>query len=145
MNTDHPATPDAPSARQAGTLPRILVVDDSKVSRMVSCGQLRTQLPGVMVVEAADTQEARQQIAAHQPDWLILDHNMPGETGLDLAAALRPQQPALRIALLTANVQDATRARAAALGVDFFAKPINAALIAAVISRLSAPAPEPSA
>jgi CheY-like chemotaxis protein len=145
MNTDHPSTPAAQPAATDGRLPRILVVDDSKVSRMVSCSQLRTQLPGVQVLEAADTEEARRQIEAHRPDWLLLDHNMPGETGLDLAAALRPAHPALRIALLTANVQGTTRDRAAALGVEFFAKPINATLIAAVIDRLSARAPEPSA
>lgn len=115
----------------------VLIVDDSKVSRIMSAGLLRKLRPGIRIIEAGNADDARALVAAEQPQWLVLDHNMPGTSGLDLAAELVPQHPGLRIALLTANIQEATQSRAAAIGIQFFRKPISESVIADVITRLS--------
>ncbi len=114
----------------------ILVCDDSKVSRIMSSGLLRKLAPGCVIQEAANTDEALAVLARGGVQLLVLDHNMPGRSGLDLAEELRSSQPDLRIALLTANVQEATQQRAAAAGVQFFGKPITQAVIAAILSQL---------
>lgn len=122
------------------TSPRtVLIVDDSKVSRIMSAGLLRKLSPGIRIIEAGSADDARTLVGTGQPDWLLLDHNMPGTSGLDLATELVPLHPHLRIALLTANIQEATQNRAATLGIAFFRKPISESVIADVIARLSAP------
>jgi CheY-like chemotaxis protein len=70
---------------------------------------------------------------------------MPGITGLDLAQSLTSSHPHLRVALLTANIQDATQQRAAELGVTFFRKPIGEAVIRDIINTLSTPATQGAA
>ena len=119
--------------------PRVLVVDDSKVSRIMSIGLLRKLLPGVVIHEAANADDAQAVLAAEPVQWLLLDHNMPGITGLDLAQSLTSSHPHLRVALLTANIQDATQQRAAELGVTFFRKPIGEAVIRDIINTFGTP------
>ncbi|MFM2448061.1 MAG: hypothetical protein RIS44_511 [Pseudomonadota bacterium] len=123
----------------------VLVVDDSKVSRIMSTGLLRKLLPGVQIDEASNTDEARAVLASKPVQWLLLDHNMPGMTGLDLAESLRVEYPALRIALLTANVQETIQSRAAAIAIDFFRKPISEAVLKQIIEKLSGQAAGASA
>ena len=66
----------------------------------------------------------------------VLDMNMPGMSGLELAERIRATQPDMKLALLTANVQEAIQRRAAALGVRFFRKPISETVIADVLGLL---------
>ena len=62
--------------------------------------------------------------------------NMPGMSGLELAEKLRTSHPDIRLALLTANVQESIQRRAADLGVRFFRKPIGEAVIADILALL---------
>ncbi len=50
---------------------------------------------------------------------------MPEENGLSLAERLRAAYPALRMALLTANIQESVVQRAQGLGMDFLPKPLR--------------------
>jgi len=120
------------------TSPRLLVVDDSKVSRIMSIGFIRRQRPDIEIQEAGNAEEALAKISSMPIDWVLLDHNMPGQTGLDFAEAVLGRFPKLRIALMTANIQDATQNRAAALGVHFFKKPVGDAVISQALAALSA-------
>ena len=69
--------------------------------------------------------EALAKTTACNVDAMTIDLNMPGIDGLTLAAALKTQHPQACITLLTANIQDSVRHRAAAAGVGFLAKPIT--------------------
>lgn len=113
----------------------VLVVDDSRVSRMMSRSLVQHLRPGTEVVEGADGSEALAQASGRRFDLAILDMNMPGMNGLELAAALLAQQADIRLALLTANVQDAVRLRAEAQGVRFYRKPISEAVIASILNE----------
>ncbi len=55
---------------------------------------------------------------ASRPSCLILDHNMPGMNGLELAARLRAEGVDLPILLITGSPSPAIVARAAQLGVE---------------------------
>ncbi|MEJ6006798.1 response regulator [Paucibacter sp. AS339] len=117
----------------------ILVVDDSKVSRTVVIGLIRNRKPEAAIQEAGDGRSALTLVQQEAPDLIVLDINMPDMTGIELAEILRPQFPQIRIALLTANVQDAMRAKADALGVPLFKKPAKGEIVDQILALLDAP------
>ncbi len=114
----------------------VLVVDDSRVSRLMSRQYILNMRPGWQVEEAANGEEALQKFEQCRPVLVLMDVNMPGMGGLAAAERIRELHPDSRITLLTANVQDATRQRAEALGVGFVEKPITEARIRQVLDSL---------
>ena len=79
--------------------------------------------------------------ATRDVDVALLDYNMPGKNGLELAGELRVTHPTMPIALITANVQDEVIARARAVDVTFVSHQTGdgggfANFIAAAASRL---------
>lgn len=116
----------------------ILVVDDSRVSRMLSRQCILARHPTWHIEEAGTGEEALTKLDSVTPDLIILDVNMPGMGGFAAVEKLREKQADVRITLLTANVQEAVRARAASLGVEFAEKPITEARIQQIISVLDA-------
>lgn len=119
----------------------ILVVDDSKISRNITCGLIRNRRPEAVLVEAGDGREAIAQALVHEPALIIMDVNMPGITGIEAAAQIRPALPASRIALLTANVQAATQEKADAVGVPLFRKPVKGEVVDALLALMDQPCP----
>lgn len=103
----------------------ILIVDDSKLARLVAGKTIKALQPDWERLEAANAEEALSIVAGRQVDIALLDFNMPGMDGLELAAALRALRPAMPLALITANVQDEVIARARALHAAFVAKPLT--------------------
>ena len=114
----------------------ILIVDDSRVSRMMSRQFILSVHPDWHIDEAASGEEALVKLDSMTPDLILLDINMPGMGGLAAVEKLREKCPAVHISLLTANVQDATRNKAKALGVGFAEKPITEACINQIIAVL---------
>jgi CheY-like chemotaxis protein len=103
----------------------LLIVDDSKLARIVVGKAVAALQPDWERVEAGTADEALSLLEGRQVDVVILDYNMPGRSGLDLAETLRERFPQMPIALATANVQDEIIARARAADVTFVPKPIN--------------------
>jgi CheY-like chemotaxis protein len=114
----------------------VLVVDDSRVSRMMSRQFILSLHPEWVVEEAVSGEDAIERIKTFLPSLILLDVNMPGMGGLAAAEILKQQCPDTHITLLTANVQDATRNRATALGVGFLEKPITEARIRQMLAGL---------
>ncbi|MCB1956240.1 MAG: response regulator [Rhodocyclaceae bacterium] len=116
---------------------RILIVDDSRVSRMMSSAMVKALRKDVEIIEAANGDAAllaQRETPCHIG---ILDMNMPGMTGLELAERLAEIRPGMPLALLTANVQDSIRNRAEQQGVHFFRKPISEGLIGQILTKLA--------
>lgn len=116
---------------------KVLIVDDSRVSRLISSSILKKLRPEVEIIEAADGSAALSAVNGITVDMGIFDLNMPGMDGLELAQEIRNQQPDTRIALLTANVQDSVRERAEAMGISFFRKPITENVISQILDELA--------
>lgn len=114
----------------------VLLIDDSKVSRMFARDFIQDQHPTWLVVEAATGEEGLQLLDTITPDLVILDVNMPGIGGMATASLLRGRMPDLPICMLTANIQSATRIRAAGLEVGFAEKPVTRDRIASIIAFL---------
>jgi two-component system phosphate regulon response regulator OmpR len=122
--------------------PHILVVDDDNRLREL----LRKFLSenGFRVTTAADSAEARAHLGHIAFDLLILDVMMPGESGLDLAAALR-RDSAVPILMLTAMGEPEDRIAGLELGADdYLPKPFEPReLVARIRSVLRRAAAEP--
>lgn len=120
------------------TTKTVLIVDDSRVSRMMA-RQYIAGLRADWIVEEAGTGEESLVKARHvAPDLILMDVNMPGMGGIAAAEQLRQEFPSVPISLLTANVQSATRERATAMGIGFVEKPITEARIAQLVATLEA-------
>jgi CheY-like chemotaxis protein len=115
----------------------VLVVDDSRVSRMMARQFILSAKPGWTVEDAATGEEALEKVKSSCPALILVDVNMPGIGGMAAAEQLRALCPGSHISLVTANVQNATRNRANELGIGFMEKPITEARIHALISALS--------
>ena len=114
----------------------VLVVDDSRVSRLMARQFILSKNAGMLIEEAANGEEALEKARSVTPALILMDVNMPGMGGLAAAELLRRQFPHAHISLLTANVQDATRKRAQDMGVAFMEKPITEARIHQLMSVL---------
>lgn len=103
----------------------VLIVDDSKLAGIVVKRAVSALRSEWIQLEAASVEEALSAFGTHQIDLAILDYNMPGGSGLDLAEEVRRRDAQMPIALVTANIQVEIISRARALNVTFVAKPIN--------------------
>jgi two-component system chemotaxis response regulator CheY len=102
---------------------KLLIVDDSAVSRMRIRAYFTSNCPKWEVLEAKTGDEAVALGASFQPDYVTMDVNMPGISGFDAAQQLMASHPGIRIVMLTANIQDSSKRMASALNVGFVAKP----------------------
>jgi CheY-like chemotaxis protein len=102
---------------------KILVVDDSKLARMVMASSLRRIRPDWTLVETSNAVEAL--AAVGSVDIALVDFNMPGTDGLELVASIRKAHAVMPIAVVSANMQDEIIARARELNAAFIAKPLT--------------------
>lgn len=103
----------------------VLIVDDSKLARIVVAKALDALQPDWTRIEASSAAEAVDVINSQQIDVVLVDYNMPDRDGLSLAEELREKFPRMPIAVATANIQDEIIARARAADATFIAKPVT--------------------
>jgi len=104
---------------------KVLMVDDSKLARMSLAKLLKKLRPDWTRFEAGGAEEAMELITAQKPDVIILDFNMPGRDGLEIAAELQNLHPHIPVAVISANIQLEVVARATAAGAAFLTKPLT--------------------
>lgn len=103
----------------------VIVVDDSKLSRMHVRGIILRNKPDWTVLEAANSDELYGKLDESDIQIAIIDFNMPGDNGLEAAARLRAKRPDIHIAIITANAQDAVVSGIRDLGAAFMPKPLD--------------------
>ena len=114
--------------------PLLLIVDDSRMSRMLIRAIIADSRPNWRIIEAINGDEAIALANETPPDFVSMDVNMPGISGLEAAGRIRIRHPDTRITLCTANIQESTREAASRAGVHFVAKPITAQSVADAIA-----------
>ena len=103
----------------------LMIVDDSRLSRMLVKNYTLESNPDWIIIEAKDDDDALEQCQGKNIDWMTIDYNMPGMDGITLSKQLRHQYPKARIALLTANIQTSIKQQASDIDIDFIQKPIT--------------------
>lgn len=113
---------------------RVLVVDDEQPARQELCFQLE-RIDGVAVAgQAGDGVEALALIRELRPDLVLLDIQMPGGTGFDVARELLAQEVDTRVVFVTAFDQYAIEAFEVS-AVDYLLKPVEPERLAQAVER----------
>ena len=120
--------------------PHILLVDDERDIRDPLAAYLGKN--GLRVTRAENAAVAREIIAVHAIDLVLLDVMMPGEDGISLAGFIRATSQ-LPVILLTAKAEEVDRILGLEIGADdYVTKPFSPrellARIKAVLRRTSA-------
>jgi two-component system response regulator AlgR len=116
-------------------------VDDEPPARArlkMLLGDIEAECPHELVGEAENAQRALDGIAATRPDIVLLDVQMPGITGIELAAHLKKLPPPAPIVIFT-TAHDAYALNAFEVhALDYLLKPVRAARLADALRRASA-------
>jgi len=104
---------------------RLLVVDDSKLSRLMISTIVTDQNENWDILQAASAGEALKYSLEEEIDAITLDINMPGRTGLEIIPELKQNLPYAHIAVISANVQKSTTQAVIEHGLRFIPKPIS--------------------
>ena len=103
----------------------VLIVDDSKLARIVAAKNIHALQPEWERIEASNADEALAVLDSRKIEVAVLDYNMPGRNGVELAEELRRRFPAIAVAVATANVQDEVIAGIRAAGAAVVPKPVT--------------------
>lgn len=113
----------------------VLIVDDNKIAR-TTIKQLCTQVRDMVIVgESADAMEAFNLIQQHQVDLILLDIEMPGMSGMELAKSMGSKKPLI---IFTTSKKDYA-AEAFELNVaDYIIKPVTPARFLQAVDKARA-------
>jgi DNA-binding response OmpR family regulator len=113
---------------------KILVADDDPdLLDLVAYALGQT---GYLVVKAADGNVALSAFEAEAPDLVILDINMPGQTGFEVCAGIRDTST-VPVMMLTARGEEQDLVRALDLGADdYLTKPFSPRTLLARVKAL---------
>lgn len=109
---------------------KLLIVDDSKVSRMIIRARVQAIHPDWEILEASNGIDGIAACKEHQADFCTMDINMPGMLGTEAAEIILKEIPDIRVVIFSANIQESFQERASAMGAIFVAKPITEKSIA---------------
>ena len=112
----------------------VLIVDDSKLARIVAGKAIAELQPEWQRIEASSAAQAHEIVSGNSVDVALIDFNMTEKDGLELAGELRGLYPNLPIAIITANIQDEIIARAREVGAAFVAKPVTTESVESFLS-----------
>jgi two-component system LytT family response regulator len=117
---------------------RVLIADDEAPTRVRMRQLLASHADVEVAGEAESGLQAMEMAARLQPDVILLDIQMPGCSGIDVAACLRPPRP--HLIFCTAYEQYAVEAFEL-YAVDYLLKPVVRARLAQALDRVRAMPP----
>nr|WP_305080428.1 MULTISPECIES: LytTR family DNA-binding domain-containing protein [Microbulbifer] len=112
----------------------VLIVDDEPLARTRLARQLQGLAQCELLGEAADAVEALRQVQRLDPDLVLLDIEMPGDNGLELARQLSALEYPPALIFCTAHDEFALPAFATA-AVGYLLKPVTAADLSAAVDK----------
>ena len=121
----------------------VLVVDDEP-DVLLLC-RVNLEFEGYEVIEAADGEEALEQVRARRPDVVLLDVMMPKMDGWQVLAAIKADEALadIPVVMLTAKVQDQDQIRGWSQGAaDYITKPFSPLALSQVLQDVLETDPE---
>lgn len=117
---------------------RVLIVDDNEATRLI-LGDMIASF-GHAIVSAADGLEsALACYRAHKPDLVTLDLSLPGHDGLTILKALRAEDPAAKVLIISGNSQQRIFDALMAAGAwGYMTKPVDPDRLEDDLRRLAA-------
>jgi len=116
----------------------VLVAEDQLLIKDALVALLRTERDLDIVASAADGTEALRLTLAHTPDVLVADVEMPGLTGIELAAEVRRANIRTRVLILTTFARPGYLTRALAAGaLGYLLKDARPEALANAIRRVA--------
>jgi DNA-binding NarL/FixJ family response regulator len=97
---------------------RVLIVDDEEDMRALVRATIEIANRGLSVAgEASDGDAAVSRVREDRPEVVVLDHRMPGATGLETAKRILEEHPDQAIVLFSSFLDPDVTARARSLGI----------------------------
>ena len=119
---------------------KILLVDDSKTMRNIQHKALNG-LGYSDIIEAEDGQQALDQVAAHSPELILLDWNMPVMNGMEFLKAFRAENKTTPVIMVTTEAEKSRVIEAIKAGVsNYMVKPFTPEILKARIDETLAKA-----
>ncbi|MFF2747922.1 response regulator [Kitasatospora sp. NPDC058048] len=113
---------------------RVLLADDEHLIRGALAALLSLEDDIEVVAQAGSGTEAVAMALAHRPDVAVLDLQMPGKDGIEVATQLRLALPDCRCMIVTGHGRPGYLKRALEVGVrGFLPKTVSAADLAGII------------
>ncbi|MBV2152883.1 response regulator transcription factor [Kitasatospora sp. SUK 42] len=113
---------------------RVLLADDEHLIRGALAALLSLEDDIEVVAQAGSGPEALAMAQAHRPDIAVLDLQMPGKDGIEVATRLRQLLPDCRCMIVTGHGRPGYLKRALEVGVrGFLPKTVSAADLAGII------------
>jgi len=109
---------------------RVLIVEDHPDNRTLACKVLRRA--GWDTIEADRAEEIAVVISETRPDLILMDLELPGESGYEAIQRLKadPATAAIPVIALTAYAMPEDRQRCLRVGCcDYLSKPLDIALL----------------
>jgi sigma-B regulation protein RsbU (phosphoserine phosphatase) len=106
--------------------PTILVVDDTPTNLEIVKSVLAAE--GFHTLTASDGRTARELSRLEQPDLILMDVVMPGETGFEACSQLKSDPATSDIPIIFLSALDDVKSKVTGLkigGVDYIAKPVH--------------------
>jgi len=118
---------------------RILLADDENLIRDALATLLSLEDDLEVVVQAASGTEALAAARKHLPDVAVLDLQMPGLDGIEVAQALASEVPACGVVMVTSHGRPGYLKRALEAGVRaFLPKTVSSRVLADVVRQVHA-------
>jgi two-component system, NarL family, response regulator DesR len=118
---------------------RVVLADDESLTRGAVSALLGLESDLVVVGEAATGDEAIARVQEQRPDIAVLDVEMPGEDGAEVAQWVAVNHPGTRCIILTRHARPGVLRRALVAGAaGFVTKSAPASVLADVIRRVHA-------
>ncbi|HEY8096393.1 MAG TPA: response regulator [Methylobacter sp.] len=121
------------------SIKKLLIVDDSKVSRMLIRAHILALHPEWIISEAVCGADAIALIDNDLHDYCTMDINMPGISGTDAAELILSKHPSIKVVIFSANIQETHQNRARSLGTILVAKPVTEKSIALTLNYFADP------
>jgi chemotaxis protein CheY-P-specific phosphatase CheC len=107
-----------------------LIIDDSKLSRNLLKHYIFSEYDDVEIIEESTGKSGLDAYYRQKPNLTFLDLTMPEMNGFEFLENVQKRGKIGKIAVLSADVQEISRATAISLGADFFiSKPIKMQLL----------------